>query len=100
MATAHDDRAVAERVLSRLYSGTISEESLALASEATAYALLAVGARLAELVEQQRLSNVIAALGTTDEETLIDDDTLLDAERYVRNSVADIVNPLPGGDPR
>ncbi|WP_280454141.1 hypothetical protein [Nocardia brasiliensis] len=61
MSTAENHRAAAESVLSKLRHPYGSEQAIPIASEATARALLAIEARLGELVEQQCLSNVLAA---------------------------------------
>lgn len=65
---------------------------LAIASAATAHALLAIEARLGELVEQQRIANVIAAFGTDGEDGLIDPADQADAEIYVRGAIHRILN--------
>lgn len=66
-------------------------------SAATARALLAVEARLGELVEQLRIANVIAAFGTDGEDGLIEPGDQLNASVYVRAHVGDIVDPDPNG---
>ncbi|MFI6368668.1 hypothetical protein ACIBG0_38800 [Nocardia sp. NPDC050630] len=65
---------------------------------AVAHALLAVEARLGQLVEQLRVGNVIAAFGGPDEEPLIDILDQAPAETYIQAHMRDIVNPEPNGD--
>ncbi|WP_280381015.1 hypothetical protein [Nocardia wallacei] len=66
MSTADQHRASALESLDSLdllrNTGADDDAFVPLAAEATAHALLALDARLGELVEQQRLGNTIAAL--------------------------------------
>lgn len=63
------------------------------AQAATAHALLAIEARLGELVEQRRITNIIASLGTDGEDGLIRIEDQAAAEVYVRDHIGDTVNP-------
>lgn len=64
------------------------------ASEATAHALLALVDRVGELVEQQKLANVIAAtVKTADTADLVDFDDYDNAVAYVRDHIGGLVNP-------
>ncbi|RJO74144.1 hypothetical protein D5S18_18500 [Nocardia panacis] len=56
-----DHRADAVRALRRLPAADVGAETLTGASEATAHALLAIEARLGELLAEQRMANTIAA---------------------------------------
>ncbi|WP_280389264.1 hypothetical protein [Nocardia wallacei] len=62
MSTADQHRASAEEALDNIVTTIDHEREISYASEATAHALLAIEARLGELVEQQRRGNTIAAL--------------------------------------
>ncbi|MGY2036591.1 hypothetical protein ACW9HF_15015 [Nocardia gipuzkoensis] len=68
-----------------------------LAAQANVSALLAIEARLGELVEQQRIAGIIAAFGTDGEDGLIDIDDQAAAETYVRARVGRVVNPARNG---
>ncbi len=80
------------------------QTAIAAGQAATAHALLAIEARFGELVDQQRLSNVIAMitmLGPISEQKLFDDEAVIDAVAYVRDRAAGIVKPpVPGGESR
>lgn len=104
MTLSTDHRAVA----AALIAITADEAQLARAatrdltlvtSAATAHALLALESRLGELVEQQRISNVIAALAMPLGQGLITSGADLGAAAtYVRAHIGDIVNPDPTDD--
>lgn len=66
---------------------------------AAVHALLAIEARLGESAEQQRIANIIAALGTDGEDGLIDIEDQAAAEVYVREHIGGLVNPDPGSEP-
>ncbi|MFR9767091.1 hypothetical protein [Nocardia sp. SC052] len=93
-----DHRIAARKALGYIPAAYDDARSTALASEATAHALLAIEARLGELVEQQKLANTIAAFGTDGEDGLIDIVDQAAAETYVRARVGRIVNPARNGD--
>ncbi|WP_406234964.1 hypothetical protein [Nocardia sp. NBC_01009] len=95
-----DHRIAALKALGYIPQAKDELRHAALASEATAHALLAVAARLGEVVEQQCLANVIAAIGAVRSGStgLVNWDDAKAAETYVRAHIGDIVNPDPNGD--
>jgi hypothetical protein len=100
VSAADEHRIKAEAVLRRL-----PDEGIGLTSagaEATAHALLYVGDQLAQLVEQKKLANAIAALGTVNEATgpVLVWASRNDARDYIRDRIGDIVAPsIPESDP-
>lgn len=68
----------------------------ALAGEATAHALLALVEKVGELVEQQRIANIIAAMATDSEDGLIYIEDQAAAEVYVRDHISGLVSPDTG----
>jgi glutamate 5-kinase len=103
-----DHRAIAAALLAETADATTESASMAgaggvdyplasaiVASAATAHALLYVGDRLVELIEQQRLANVIAARTPREDGTypveLRSWELETDAAEYMRESIARIV---------
>ncbi|MEV6258045.1 hypothetical protein AB0L97_32800 [Nocardia sp. NPDC051911] len=87
-----DNRIAALKALGYIPAAYDDARSTALASAATAHALLAIEARLGELVEQQRLANVIA-VGNPYESQLVESEDERATVSYVRGRIGDIVNP-------
>lgn len=75
MSAADEHRASVTQLLNDFTEQRIgASPALELASAATAYALLAIEARLGELVEQQRIANVLAAFHGRGSAYYLDDD--------------------------
>ncbi|MFI6368903.1 hypothetical protein ACIBG0_40030 [Nocardia sp. NPDC050630] len=95
--SAYDHRKQATIALTHIASATDTAREVSYASEATAHALIYLGDQARELVEQLRIGNVIAALGTDGEDGLIDIEDQAAAEVYVRARIGGLVNPDPNG---
>ncbi|WP_029899555.1 hypothetical protein [Nocardia brasiliensis] len=94
MSDAENHRAAAESVLSKLRHPYGSEQAIPIASEATARVLLAIEARLGELVDEQRKANVLAAY----ESRVIKDDSEFRQAEHIVRAVLGLSN-TPEGQP-
>ncbi|OXR46634.1 hypothetical protein B7C42_01608 [Nocardia cerradoensis] len=97
MSAADQHRIKAETALRRLPDEAIGLTPVG--AEATAHALLYVGDQLAQLVEQQKLANVIAACALPEDRSPFDWPIKSAAGDYVYGRVGDIVNPATESDP-
>lgn len=93
-----DHRAEAERAAKQIPRANTAADSVAFASEATAHALLAIEARLGALVEQQRLSNAIAAYQSSARDDFLTVDEQEDVAVYVNERIDELVYRRSGGE--
>lgn len=93
MTAAERHRHEAEHLRSRAREQTYADAGARLDSAATVHALLALEARVAELVSQQRLANVLSACAIA--EHYLSSQLREDAWDYIRARIRNLVDPGP-----